>query len=92
MFLATEQDASFADYQHVGELFPVLIVMIDHQSYVGILGDVLQPFKFGRRNPLRFLVNRRIEIPSIESKADRNHMRLAGPVRRGEMGDAGGAD
>ena len=86
------ENARFAEDQNICELTPVFVVAVDDQGDVGILGDVFEPLEFGWRGALRFLVNRRIEIPSIESKADRNHMRLAGFVRGGEMSDAGGAD
>ncbi len=44
MFLAALYDPRFAEYQNVGELAPIFVVMVDDQGDLGILADILQPF------------------------------------------------
>jgi len=54
--------------------------------------DIAQALELGRRASFRLLVNRRVKAVAVESEADRNDVRLAGSIGRGEMGDTSGAE
>ena len=89
---AAQQHAGFAAYENIGKLAPIFVVVVDDERDLRVFENITNPFEFLRCGALRFLVDRRIKIIAIEDETDRNHMRLAGFVRRGEMRRACGAN
>ena len=92
MSRAAQQHAGFAAYENIGKLAPIFFIVIDDERDLRVFENITNPFEFLRCGALRFLVDRRIKIIAIEDETDRNHMRLAGFVRRGEMRRACGAN
>ena|ERR671918_571705 len=92
MLQTAKQYPSRSENQHVSEISPVFLITVDHESDLGILLNVSNPLEFARRSSLRLLVNREVKIVSVEDEADGDDMGLTGSVRRGEVGDARGAE
>ena len=84
--------AGFAGYENIGEAAPIFVIPVNDESHLGIYCDVAQAFELRRHSALRFLIDGRVKIVAVEDETDRNHMRLAGFVRRGEMRRACGAN
>jgi hypothetical protein len=62
--------------QSIRQALPVFAIPIDHQRGLGVGLNIPEPLEFYRSSPLRFLVDRRVEVPAIKNKADRHDMRL----------------
>jgi len=76
--------------KNVSEFLPILIVAVDHERDARIGLDIFYALEFLRGDALGLFVERREKTFFVEDKTDWNHMRPAGAVRSGEMGDAGG--
>jgi hypothetical protein len=86
---AVQQSRSAGD-QHVSQTIPILVITVDDHGYARIRCYVADPLESQRRTRFRFFVDRRINSPTVEDKANGYDMRLSSGIRRGEMSDAGG--
>ena len=85
-------DASRTGNEHVRELAPVFLIVIDNERDLRILLNIAQAFEISRRSALWLFVDGRIKTLAVESEADRDRVRLTESIGRGEMSDAGRAD
>src|SRR6476659_1976943 len=85
-------DASRTGNEHVRELAPVFLIVIDNERDLRVVSNVAQTLELSGRTSLWLFVDGRVEVFAVESEADRDHVRLPGSIRRGEMSDTGRAN
>jgi hypothetical protein len=65
--------------------------VINHDRDARVLFDIAYPLELARGRALGLFVDRRVKILSVEGKTNWDDVRVTGGIRRGEMGDPGGA-
>jgi hypothetical protein len=92
MLLTGKKDSRLPSYQDIRQFSPLILIMVDHESDLGILPDVANSLELARLCAFRLFVNGRIKAAAIKDKADWHDVRLGSRVSRGKVGHSGGAD
>jgi len=92
MSFTSLHDASRTGNEHVRELAPVFLIVIDNERDLRVVSNVAQTLELSGRTSLWLFVDGRVEVFAVESEADRDHVRLTESIGRGEMSDTGGAN
>ena len=88
MAISSRNDAGRPTHEDVSETVPVFLVVVDNQADARIFRNVAKPFEFG--GPLRFFVDGREKLSTIECEADWNNERLTARIGRREMSNSRG--
>src|SRR5690348_14376882 len=77
MFLSLREDLGVAAQHHPAKLSPIFVVTIGNEGDSGVGHDVAQSLQWPRRSLFRLLVDRNIEVRTLNGEAYRNDMRSA---------------